>query len=504
MSRLFAQPHPPALVIGGMHRSTTSLAASILADAGLHLGDDLVAADSGNPHGHFEDVEFHLLLRRILAANGLSEEGFTSADRIDVPAPARDEAAALVARRRGAGRLWGWKDPRTVLFLDFWAGLLPEARWLFVVRPPCEVVDSLYRRGDTAFRVNPRLAGEVWMAYNRRILDFVREHPEQAAVIRAEDVVADHTTLVTRAAELLGTPLVAGPARFRPDLFTAGQPEHRDRLVRGVAPESYDLYRSLSALAGPAPQEIEPVAGHPRPAELAEAGLIEWQRGCELTADRGTLAQRLAAANETLAAEQEGRRQLATAVVALTRELDAARAGCMEVASRAGQAEQEVLHARQTAAALAARAEQAERELEHARHVSAALADRAEQAERELEHARQVSAALADRAEQAEQDLRHERQATNALAERAEQAERELDRARRESAELADRAEQAERELDRARQAVAALVPRAEAAEAERAALVAQVEAERGIYEALRQDLTARIEALRARGRQAA
>jgi hypothetical protein len=47
-------------------------------------------------------------------------------------------------------------------------------------------------------------------------------------------------------------------------------------------------------------------------------------------------------------------------------------------------------------------------------------------------------------------------------------------------------------------------VPRAEAAEAERAALVAQVEAERGIYEALRQDLTARIEALRARGRQAA
>jgi hypothetical protein len=483
MSRHLAQPHPPALVIGGMHRSTTSLAASILADAGLQLGDDLVAADSGNPHGHFEDVEFHLLLRRILAAHGLSEEGFTSADRIDVPAPARDEAAALVARRRGAGRPWGWKDPRTVLFLDFWAGLVPEARWLFVVRPPCEVVDSLYRRGDTAFRVNPRLAGEVWVAYNRRILDFVREHPEQAAVIRAADVVADHTTLVTRAAELLGTPLVAGPARFRPDLFTAGQPAHRDRLVRGVAPESYDLYRSLSALAGPARQEIEPVAGHPRPAELAEAGLIEWQRGCEVTADRGTLAQRLAATNETLAAEQEGRRQLATAVVALTREIDAARAGCMEVASRAEQAEQELLHARQTAAALADRAEQAERELEHARQVSAALADRAEQAERELEHARQVSAALADRAEQVERELEHERQATNALA---------------------DRAEQVERELEHARQAVAALVPRAEAAEAERAALVAQVEAERGIYEALRQDLTARIETLRARGRQAA
>ena len=36
--------HPPALVIGGMHRSGTSLTASIVAAAGIHLGDDLMAA----------------------------------------------------------------------------------------------------------------------------------------------------------------------------------------------------------------------------------------------------------------------------------------------------------------------------------------------------------------------------------------------------------------------------------------------------------------------------
>ena len=48
------------IVITGMHRSGTSLTASLLQSAGLNLGDRLMEATAtGNPlKGYFEDLDF--------------------------------------------------------------------------------------------------------------------------------------------------------------------------------------------------------------------------------------------------------------------------------------------------------------------------------------------------------------------------------------------------------------------------------------------------------------
>jgi hypothetical protein len=59
------------LIICGMHRSGTSFVASLVAGAGVHLGDELLESSPGNPRGHFEDVgilDFH---RTVLIANGI-------------------------------------------------------------------------------------------------------------------------------------------------------------------------------------------------------------------------------------------------------------------------------------------------------------------------------------------------------------------------------------------------------------------------------------------------
>jgi hypothetical protein len=59
------------LIICGMHRSGTSFVASLVAGAGVHLGDTLLESSPGNPRGHFEDVgilDFH---RTVLIANGI-------------------------------------------------------------------------------------------------------------------------------------------------------------------------------------------------------------------------------------------------------------------------------------------------------------------------------------------------------------------------------------------------------------------------------------------------
>ena len=486
-----SQARPPVLVIGGMHRSTTSLAASILAAAGLHLGDDLMGAGTGNEAGHFEDNDFYMLHQRILAANGLALEGYTCEERIDVPVTARDEAVAIVERRRAARHPWGWKDPRTVLFLDFWADLLPEARWLFVVRPPWEVVDSLFRRGDTAFRANPRFAADVWVAYNRRILDFVHARPDRTAVIESADVVAEQANLVRMASDLIGMPLATPPSQFRPDLYVAGQPSHRAGLVRAANPEAYELYRSLAELAGAQRHGLDHGGSPPRLAEVAAAGLIEWNKACQAIAERGGYSaqvsearQALDTTSQELAAEREAAGRIQAHLDQLTHDLVAERAARAEVTTYAEHLTQELITERAARAEVTAHAE-----------LLTARSDTLQVARVELES----RLACADRewSNRLEAERRSRQQAVDALTAQLKQERERADGLSRDAAVLVCSHEAVVARLEAEREELAVGL------RSDRDALTAQLQAERGIYESLRQDLTGRIEAARAGRRRA-
>ena len=481
--------HPPALAIGGMHRSGTSLTASLVAGAGVHLGDELMAAGAGNPRGHFEDLEFYNLHQRILAANGLSMEGFTCQASIAVPPAALTQATELVGRRRAAARAWGWKDPRTVLFLDFWAELLPEVRWLFVVRSPDDVVDSLLRRGDTAFVMNPRHAIDVWVAYNQRILEFALRHRHRAVVVDLQQVIADPAGVVSAVANVLGTMLPAPTATYEEGLLVSGQPAHRSGLVQTVSPGAHDIYAQLRRLAG-----LETAAGGVpfKPAETVDAALAEWALGCRVAAAGGHLAAREADARreaERLAAELEteraARAEVAGHADALVEEratlvaaLETERAAHARTLERSTDLERDVARCEQSIATLVARRDAASTELTATLDAAATFRATAAEARAELE--RRLAAVQAD------VGLAHE---TAARLE-ATLAERDALVARLEAMVEETRA--------RAEQFAAETAHVA----GERHDLVAQLEAERAIHEALRQDMLGRIEAaISGRGR---
>ena len=474
--------HPPAIAISGMHRSGTSLTASLVAAAGIHLGDELMAAGAGNPRGHFEDLDFYHLHQRILAANGLSMEGFTCQASIAVPPAALTQATELVSRRRAAARPWGWKDPRTVLFLDFWAELLPEVRWLFVVRSPDDVVDSLLRRGDTAFVMNPRHAIDVWVAYNQRILEFALRHRHRSVVVDLEQVIADPAGVVSAVANLLGTMLPAPTATYEEGLLVSGQPAHRSGLVRTVSPGAHDIYAQLRRLAG-----LETAAGGVpfKPAETVDAALAEWTLSCRTAAAGGHLAAREAAARreaERLAAELEAERA-ARAVIAghadalveeraaLVTALDNERAAHARTLDRSADLERDVARCQQSIASLAARCDAATTELAATLDAGAVARANAEAARAELE--RRLAAVQTD------VDLAHE----TAARFEAMLTERDALIARLEAT------------IDETRTRAAQLEVESADAAGERHDLVAQLEAERAIHEALRQDMTGRIEA---------
>jgi hypothetical protein len=241
-----------------MHRSGTSLAASAFGRAGLALGKRLNGPGFGNPRGHFEDADVWRLHEEMLAAAGLT--AFSAGD--DFVPPLGNgfvaRARSLVAARAGQ-RAWGWKDPRTCLFLDLWQPLVPRAGWLVLYRHPVDVVLSLLRRGtEPELWMEPRLAFASWVVHNRRLLDFVKRHRERCFVAQVPALAADLEGVVARVAVRFALPLepanAAAPLAVE-ELAPSLSARERPAWER-VVPDALDLYRDLDEIADlPGPPE---------------------------------------------------------------------------------------------------------------------------------------------------------------------------------------------------------------------------------------------------------
>lgn len=249
------------LVICGMHRSGTSLVASVLREAGLDIGlNGDIGPEPGQPRGHFEDRDFHSLHEAILAASGRTCFTADEASISEVPPVFEEQARALVAARAGL-LFWGWKDPRTCLFLDFWERLLPQARYLFLYRHPVDVALSLWRRNtDFELRQDPWVAVRAWELYNRRLLAFRDRHPERCFVAHAPALTADFAGFVQRLAAKLDLPLRGGDfgALYDPEeLAPSCQPPRPN--WEELIPEALALYGRLEEIAD-LPSVEEPAA----------------------------------------------------------------------------------------------------------------------------------------------------------------------------------------------------------------------------------------------------
>lgn len=260
-----------------MHRSGTSLLASFAAQAGVDMGAELMAAGKGNRRGHFEDLEFVRFHDALLELRGAAplrppEVGVTS-----LAAEEERQARELVARRAGKP-LWGWKDPRTTLFLRPWDSLLPAPFYLLVYRHPVEVALSLLRRGvDLEVQLNPWTAIRCWTVYNSQLLAFSASHPERSLLWPISSFTADPGAAMALLEERFGQRLdgrglerLYAPAELRQTLVA------RDIDWRAVLPEAMALHDQLEEgadLPGGLPGEgagAEP-APPPRERDLQEA-----------------------------------------------------------------------------------------------------------------------------------------------------------------------------------------------------------------------------------------
>ena len=240
------------LVICGMHRSGTSLVTSVLREAGLEIGWDLMGPAPGNWRGHFEDSEFYHLQEEMLAAVGCTA---LTADDSFAPPPAGDferRARRLIEDRQGF-ELWGWKDPRTLLLLDFWEALLPEANYLLLYRHPIDVALSLRRRAtDPEIYSDPWIGIRSWEVHARRLLGFLDRHPRHSFLAQVPALSSDLPGFVRRLAAKLDLPLrpIGDASPFVPEeLHDALAGAAHFPAWEGLMPSALELYAQLETRA---------------------------------------------------------------------------------------------------------------------------------------------------------------------------------------------------------------------------------------------------------------
>ncbi len=199
------------LIIAGMHRSGTSLISNWLNRCGLQIGETLMGAAPSNQEGHFEDLEFLKLHEEILTDNHLPHTGLIDEHHIPVSIYHKEKLKSVISVKNRLHSQWGWKDPRTCLFLDTYKELLPDAKYLVITRDYHAVVSSLLQRDFRdierkylarkyfprliwkTFRRSKRLNTfyidksekylKVWIAYNQELLKLVESLPEEKYMV---------------------------------------------------------------------------------------------------------------------------------------------------------------------------------------------------------------------------------------------------------------------------------------------------------------------------------
>ncbi|MEG5142839.1 glycosyltransferase [Microcoleus sp. AT8-B6] len=244
---------PSVFIVTGMHRSGTSLTASLFQKVGVDIGKKLVGPADGNVKGHFENVDFVEFHKSVLRSHGIDELGCTFEKTIPVAPEYVEIAKRAIEQNQLPHKHWGWKDPRTALFWDFWLNLLPEANFICVYRSPWEVVDSLYRRGtDVSLLQNPEMAVKMWIHYNQKVLELYERFPHRCLLANVYPIGNTPELFLDRVNEKFNVNLGAIPAdNFEESLLVNDiVKSHRPSLIEKYFPEALELYQLLETQAG--------------------------------------------------------------------------------------------------------------------------------------------------------------------------------------------------------------------------------------------------------------
>jgi hypothetical protein len=187
------------ILILGMHRSGTSCLAGTLQQSGLFLGT-VYEQNPFNKKGNRENARIMNLNNSLLSYNNGSwnnpPENILWNDKLI-------EERNLIYNDfvNQEKKVWGFKDPRTIITLPFWIDIIKNPKFVASFRNPESVAKSLLRRDN----MPKEQALSLWKLYNKKLLDLYERN--QFPVISFDISKQEYIQRVNKIADRFKLPL---------------------------------------------------------------------------------------------------------------------------------------------------------------------------------------------------------------------------------------------------------------------------------------------------------
>jgi Sulfotransferase family len=186
------------IVVGGCHRSGTSLVRRILdSHPRIHCGPEIPFFRDF--YGNYPDDPLaHLRFMRTV------RDLVTEKEALQVLGRAFVQLHEQAARRAGKAR-WADKAPENVLYTEGWRKLLAD-RWLFVhvVRNPLDTVASMQGRFPLTLPADIAGKADMYRAFTQAGLDFGAAYPDRYFRLVYEELCSSPARIVEHLADWLG------------------------------------------------------------------------------------------------------------------------------------------------------------------------------------------------------------------------------------------------------------------------------------------------------------
>ncbi len=196
------------VVVLGMHRSGTSLVSGVLSKMGVNMGKRLLKPSVENPKGYFEDLEFFNLNATILhEAGGDWKAPPNKETLLKVMKKNREKFRDIINRKNKNSKLWGWKDPRTVLTIDGYMNFLSpkKTKFIIVFRNSLTIAHSLNKKKKEKFRVKVIDGLELSSIYNCELARFIKKYPRYSKLFLAyESILQNKEENIKKISEFIG------------------------------------------------------------------------------------------------------------------------------------------------------------------------------------------------------------------------------------------------------------------------------------------------------------
>jgi len=211
------------VIVLGSPRSGSSMTSGIIHKMGINMGTRFVGSGPENPVGFYEDKDFLVLNRKILAEAGGRWDRPPAYPRVADAGKVLSDQIDSLLKKKNKNKMWGWKEPRTVLTLPLYLKRLnhKDVRFVFIHRNLLSSGISLAARPKHNLTVDRGM--RLALQYETQCLEYTRLYPEIQRIHVAYEKMLKDPKVVNEIGKFLGVKVTkAAKNHINPSLERSG------------------------------------------------------------------------------------------------------------------------------------------------------------------------------------------------------------------------------------------------------------------------------------------